>query len=46
MSKRIWLDANVVLDLVLDREGFVEDASKLFCFTKQVTLKSTCLLYH
>ncbi|MFM8848791.1 MAG: type II toxin-antitoxin system VapC family toxin [Cytophagales bacterium] len=30
MSKRIWLDANVVLDLVLNREGFVEDASKLF----------------
>jgi predicted nucleic acid-binding protein len=30
MSKRIWLDTNVVLDVVLDREGFVEEASELF----------------
>lgn len=30
MSKRIWLDTNVVLDVILEREGFVEEASELF----------------
>lgn len=30
MSRRVWLDTNVVLDLILEREGFVEEASELF----------------
>jgi predicted nucleic acid-binding protein len=30
MSRRIWLDTNVVLDVILEREGFVEEASELF----------------
>jgi predicted nucleic acid-binding protein len=30
MSRRIWLDTNVVLDVIFERDGFVEEASELF----------------
>jgi predicted nucleic acid-binding protein len=30
MRRRIWVDTNVVLDVILERDGFVEEASELF----------------